>query len=269
MNLFIAILITILIAIMVTWSFVYYCSADELDDTQVIRAIIGEAGNQAYLKVDNNLLSWYNIKKGGFMPRKGQHLKGQWLNCEFCGKKYWATDSRIKKWNPRFCNEECRNKGVSSAYKFMDKIIDLYVNKEWSVNRISIYLKIGSRESIQNLLKSKKISIRERYFYTRGEKNPNYKGGYITNNGYRCISAGGGKQILEHRKIMSEYLKRQLNRNEHVHHLNGNKLDNRIENLAIYTPYKHGELHAKEYNNIKKMYCSRIAELEYKLNLFS
>ena len=50
MNLFIAILITILIAIMVTWTFVYYCNADEIPFTKenIIRAAVGEASGEGY-----------------------------------------------------------------------------------------------------------------------------------------------------------------------------------------------------------------------------
>ena len=128
---------------------------------------------------------------------------------------------------------------------------------------IAKILKLKNREGIKNILKWNNIQIRPRGFYLRGEKNSNYKGGHITPQGYKRISIGNGKQVMEHRKIMEEHVGRKLKKEEHVHHLNGSKLDNRIENLAIFTPYKHGELHAKEFNNLKKMYCSRIAELEH------
>lgn len=47
---------------------------------------------------------------------------------------------------------------------------------------------------------------------------------------------------------------RKLLATEDVHHLNGNPLDNRIENLVVLTKKKHSELHAKEkqiYPDIK------------------
>lgn len=42
-----------------------------------------------------------------------------------------------------------------------------------------------------------------------------------------------GKKKRLHRHIMEEFLGRELEPHEHVYHLNGDPLDNRIQNLVV------------------------------------
>ena len=58
-------------------------------------------------------------------------------------------------------------------------------------------------------------------------------GGYIDSGGYRQICVNG-KYVLAHRLIMEEKIGRKLTPYENVHHINGDKLDNSIENLEIW-----------------------------------
>ena len=45
--------------------------------------------------------------------------------------------------------------------------------------------------------------------------------------------------LYKHREVMERYLGRKLLPEEHIHHTNGNHLDNRIENLEIVSKSKH------------------------------
>ena len=51
-----------------------------------------------------------------------------------------------------------------------------------------------------------------------------------------------GKYIREHRHVMQQHLGRLLERHEHIHHINGNPQDNRIENLQLMTNSEHQKL---------------------------
>ena len=57
--------------------------------------------------------------------------------------------------------------------------------------------------------------------------------GWITEDGYLYFMRNGKKQG-EHRFVMEEHLGRDLVENENVHHMNGDRLDNRIENLELW-----------------------------------
>lgn len=62
--------------------------------------------------------------------------------------------------------------------------------------------------------------------------------GYI----YKVTPENGKKYV--HREIMENHLGRKLNKREQVHHKNGIKDDNRIENLELIDIREHARLHS-------------------------
>lgn len=76
----------------------------------------------------------------------------------------------------------------------------------------------------------------------RGRLNHKWKGGRkLGHSGYVSVLVGKGHPMakagtgyaLEHRFVMSEAIGRPLRTNEEVHHINGDRGDNRLENLQL------------------------------------
>jgi len=63
--------------------------------------------------------------------------------------------------------------------------------------------------------------------------------GFIDKNGY-VVHQKGGKQFQEHRQVMERHLGRKLTTDETVHHRNGIRNDNRVENLELWSS-RHGK----------------------------
>lgn len=62
------------------------------------------------------------------------------------------------------------------------------------------------------------------------------------------------KGMAEHRLVIEEFFERKLKSNEHVHHINGDKGDNRLKNLVVITPKAHMFIH-KQKHPIYKNCC--------------
>lgn len=82
--------------------------------------------------------------------------------------------------------------------------------------------------------------------------------GYSIHNGYARISVGENCGRNQHVVIMEQHIGRRLRNGEVVHHINGIKTDNRIENLRLMTNKEHGRLHARE--RISKGLCYDISK---------
>jgi len=106
-----------------------------------------------------------------------------------------------------------------------------------------------------------------------GKKAANWRGGKRVANGYVFLYTPGHPNatpdkpyIQEHRLIMEKHLGRFLETDEVVHHLNGVKTDNRIENLQVIKRGKHVSNHFKashEVLTIREYIKELEAENEY------
>ncbi len=95
-----------------------------------------------------------------------------------------------------------------------------------------------------------------------GEKSPHWKGGRTHDTDGYVKVVNEGKYLFEHRLVMEQYLGRKLNSVEAVHHINGIKDDNRIENLELTDFIKHPSHHLKDMSDRVCGFCnSKITRL--------
>lgn len=121
-----------------------------------------------------------------------------------------------------------------------EELLNMFPNRSF----LSIYKKAWKL----NLVKNKNVAFIDRS--KKGEKSPFWKGGKkLTKYGYILALSHGhhradkGGYVLEHILVFEKATGIEVPKDCCVHHINGNKQDNRIENLCLMTKKAHTLLH--------------------------
>ena len=168
--------------------------------------------------------------------------------CQTCGKKFQCHKSQVDRGWGKYCSKKCQGsprKGMKCSEIHKKRIsLSRKGKKHWFFGK---HLSKKHRNNISKSMKGKFIGPNSHLW--KGEKTKH-------NSGYIYIYSPNSKnsRMLEHRKIIENYLNRPLSSNEIIHHINDNKSDNRIENLIVFSNRKnHIKFHFKKLINPKSV----------------
>jgi len=208
--------------------------------------------------------------------------------CERCGEEFTRRErlSNSQWQNRKYCSKSCAATKLSID---KDKVRSMYVDDLMSSTQIAesigtspthvlrVLAKIGVktrsatlnktlshsracvREKLRNSATSRKLSeaAKDKLRALSGKKNSGYISGITLNkHGYLVFSRSSSNGDLAGKALhvcIAEWLYgRRMKKGEHVHHIDGNKLNNHPENLAILNHSDHAKLHTEDRENGKR-----------------
>jgi hypothetical protein len=154
------------------------------------------------------------------------------MNCKKCSKEFVVTISR-----QIFCSHKCQAQwAISQSYakrvnkpKTGSNFICIACGSEYYVPAYRIKLGKSKYCSRSCLAKVHLAQYPEQYGFKKLNK-PKHT--------YKSIKVDG-KWVRLHRHIMEQHLGRKLEKWEHVHHINDDPSDNRIDNLQVLSNTDH------------------------------
>lgn len=118
---------------------------------------------------------------------------------------------------------------------------------------------------------AKKISLATRGISKKftGDKNPKICDRKITTNGYVDVYDQAKGYVKEHRQVIEIALGRELTKQEQVHHIDGNKQNNQLDNLVVLSnSSEHTKLHKQLEALAMELYNKGIIKFDKEKKLY-
>jgi len=158
---------------------------------------------------------------------------GDTTTCEWCGKvsphPRVLTSGAVDYTRRRFCSNSCAKFG-SHRNNERPKVAPTFVCEQCGETAPVPYNK-----SNQSYRYSQRFCSKECANLAQVKV-----GGVVDKNGYRVIWADGKRYQFEHRVVMERHIGRLLKSHETVHHKDGNRLNNSLDNLELWSS-RHGK----------------------------
>lgn len=154
--------------------------------------------------------------------------KKKYAICPICGKSFMKKRSTMT-----YCSRECANKSRENK-----KIVKCE-NCGIDVQRQPCHVKkhVFCSKKCYNEWKSKNMV---------GKKSFHWRGGEYEGNGYLFTRQKDGTYKQNHRIIIESFIGRPLSEDEIIHHIDGDKKNNDISNLAIVSRSEHAKIHSRK-----------------------
>lgn len=163
------------------------------------------------------------------------------VNCKTCGKEFHVKPSALKRGRGDYCSRHCYGKTLTGERNPRFKSAEVVCTCRQCFKKFSVFLSAA----LTGYGRYCSMSCRNKAEHS-GEKHYAWNGGKSTTpEGYVKVTVPRRKGMYEHTMIAEHVLGRRLGKKEVVHHINGNKSDNRNCNLLICENGYHHWLHQR------------------------
>ena len=168
------------------------------------------------------------------------------MGCAICVKELRSRKANgFLRTYKKYCSYKCRLVGLHKENIKYPRKFCLVCGEELKRKHIDK----------SKLCSMKCFSIYAKKTFKKGKLHPRYNGNiYEDGNGYlRMYDETSPKKYNSlHRMIMEKHIGRKLTRDECVHHINSDKMDNRLKNLELISRAEHCKRHAIEFRRRKR-----------------